>query len=56
MSAVTVDGIRDELIEDATLLTLMEQTEALECPRGFPLADEDVEDLRSAQRNWDDIF
>lgn len=56
MSAVTVDGARDELLEDATLLTLMEQTEALECPRGFPLVEEDIEDLRSAQRNCDDMF
>ena len=54
MSAVTAEGVRDELFEDATLLTLMEQTEALEGARGVPFDEDDIEDLRSAHRSWDE--
>jgi len=56
MSTITADASPDELLEDATLLTLIEETEALDGRRGLPLDEEDIEDLRSAQRNWDDTF
>jgi hypothetical protein len=54
MSTITVDGCADELLEDDTLLTLIEETAALG-GRGVVFTEEDIEGLRSAPSDWDDV-
>jgi len=55
MSTVTIDERADELLEDDTLLTLIEETAALD-GRGVVFTEEDIEGLRSAPSTWDDII
>lgn len=56
MSSVTVDVVAEELLEDDTLLTLMEHTEAVDGSRGETFAKEDIDDLHFAHRDCDEFF
>jgi hypothetical protein len=56
MAAVLSSEPHDELVEVDTILTLLSKTNYLEGGQGLAFADEDIEPLRSADVNWDDII
>ncbi|MGC5172250.1 hypothetical protein ACPW96_16555 [Micromonospora sp. DT81.3] len=56
MAAVLSDGADDELVEVDTILMILSKINYLEGRRGLAFADDDVEQLRSADLNWDDII
>ena len=56
MAAVQSNGTHHELVDDATILTILSKTDYLEGRRGLEFADDDIEQLRSADLNWDDII